>query len=52
MNSQVFDKKTSNVRLLNPGNLQIVNDWFKNGSNAVVGVFLKRLPNIFRCHES
>jgi hypothetical protein len=45
-NSQAFDKKALNTRLskfLNPGSLPIVNDWFKNESNAVLGVFLQRL---------
>jgi alpha-L-fucosidase len=46
MNSQVFTAKASNTRLLkflNPGSLQIVNNWFKNESNEAVSVFLKRL---------
>jgi glycosyltransferase involved in cell wall biosynthesis len=42
----VFGKKAPNTRLskfLKPRSLQVVNDCFKNESNAVVGVFLKRL---------
>jgi TonB-linked SusC/RagA family outer membrane protein len=49
-NSQVFDKKASKARLskfLNPGSLLMVNDWFKNESNAVFGVFFQRLNMIF-----
>jgi outer membrane protein assembly factor BamB len=48
MKFQVFTKKASNTRLskfLNPGSLHVVNDWFKNESNEVVGVFLERLVN-------
>lgn len=43
---QVFDKKTSKTRLskfLKSRSLLIVNDCFKNESNAVFGVFLQRL---------
>jgi hypothetical protein len=45
---QVFDKKTSKTRLskfLKSRSLLIVNDSFKNESNAVFGVFLQRLIN-------
>jgi iron complex transport system permease protein len=45
-NSQVFNKKVSDTgfsKFLNPGSLHMVNEWFKNKSNAVVGIFMQRL---------
>jgi hypothetical protein len=46
----VFDKKAPNTRLskvLKPRSLQVINDCFKNESNAVVGVFFQRLNTKF-----
>ena len=46
----VFDEKTSKTRLskfLNLRSLLFVNDWFKNESNEVFGVFLQRLTSAF-----
>jgi hypothetical protein len=49
----VFDKKAPDTRrskFLKPRSLQVVNDCFKNESNAVVRVFLQRL-NRARCQR-